>query len=325
MEKNTRNIKKVSLAVDHGIKQYIESRRQRVPEFSRKHFSLKGALKLHKHAVGMDILKAPANIAWAVPSILLRSLSSGMKRIGAEKIPSALDRLPQGFLTDVQKEINWLIFTELLELPVKQDKREFNRTDALFAEILSESVIERSIYDYLIEINDKKLNDPDFRSKLEENLMEYATGRSAAADLAGNLIALATGAALHEITPGTIAAGSAVASAIAQQIAISQFWLGSALGSIYYGVFPATASTGLVVLSTGTLMALLAVFANFSGILTDPIQLKMGIHQKRLIKFIDALEKELLGKGESGFKLKDRYVARVFDIFDMLRTAVKIV
>ncbi len=325
MEKNTENIEKVAYAVEGGIGRYIESRKKKVPDFTSRHFSLKGALKLHRHAFGMDIIKAPANILWAVPLIAVRGTSSVLKRFGAEKISTALDKMPQGFLTDVQKEINWLIFTELLELPFKQGAREFNKADSLFAEIVSDSTIGNAIQEYLSEINRKKLEDPNFKFKLEQNLAEYATGRTAASELAGNIITLAAGAALHEVTPGAIAAGSAVASTIAQQIAISHFWLGSTLGSLYYSVFPVAASPGLIILSTGSLMAILAIITNFSGILTDPLQLKLGIHQKRLIKFIDALEAELLGKGDSGFKLKDRYVARVFDVFDLLRTAVRIV
>ena len=68
-------------------------------------------------------------------------------------------------------------------------------------------------------------------------------------------------------------------------------------------------------------MATLALFTSFAGIITDPLQARLGIHQRRLKKFVSCLEKELIGQGESRFEIKDRYVARVFDFLDMMKTA----
>jgi hypothetical protein len=61
----------------------------------------------------------------------------------------------------------------------------------------------------------------------------------------------------------------------------------------------------------------------FSGIVTDPIQTKLGLHQRRLNKLIDSLDKELRGFGDSKFKIKDQYLARVFDLLDLIRTAAR--
>ena len=143
-------------------------------------------------------------------------------------------------------------------------------------------------------------------------------------DLAGSIITLSSGyVAFHKATPGVLASGGAAAAAIAQQIAIAKFWMGPALGAWYYGVFPATASTGLIVAATGSIMAGLALIMPFTGILTDPLQSKLGMHQKRLYKFLDALQDELLGVKKSKYRIKDQYLARVFDIFDLLRVAMR--
>ena len=93
------------------------------------------------------------------------------------------------------------------------------------------------------------------------------------------------------------------------------------MGTWYYSVIPVTASTGLLIATTGSLMAALAIITTFTGIITDPLQAKLGIHQKRLLKFIDAFKEELLGAGQSQYKIKDQYVARVFDILDLLKAA----
>jgi len=177
----------------------------------------------------------------------------------------------------------------------------------------------------LSKINEKS-KDPNFRKVLEKNLQEYSSSRIAAADLAGSIIALSVGATVFkQMTPGSIATGSALATMIAHQVAISNFFLGSTLGSFYYSIFPVSASMGLIVATTGTIMPAMAIVTSFTGIITDPIQAKLGIHHKRLSKFIDSIEKELAGAGVSKFEIKDQYVARVFDILDVLKTAASTV
>ena len=61
----------------------------------------------------------------------------------------------------------------------------------------------------------------------------------------------------------------------------------------------------------------------FSSVITDPIQYKLEIHGKRLNRLIDSIEKELRGMGNSKFKIRDQYIARVFDLFDLVMKAAR--
>ncbi len=312
----------VAKAVEQGIERYIRSRKAKIPDFVNRHFSFKGALRLHQKALWKDLYKVPLNIVWIVPALIIRTSSYLSYKFGAAKIARLLNRLPAGFETEVQKEINWLIYSELLELPYKQAQRE-TKKDALLEEILNVSELSAVIADYLNEI-DQKSTAPNFRRALEKNLQEYAGSRIAASDLAGSIISLSSGyAAFHKATPGALSGGSAAAAAIAEKIAVSQFWLGSTIGGWYYSLFPATASTGLVIAATGSIIATLALLSTFTGIITDPLQSKLGLHQKRLQKFLDALRDELLDKNGSPYKIKDLYMTRIFDILDLLITALR--
>jgi hypothetical protein len=312
----------IDLAISRAIDSYIRSRKKKVPDFSRTFFSGKGALKLNKKAFGSDLYKAPINILWALPYMGARASALLFKKLRFQKIPHHLERLPVGFETRVQKEINWIIFSELLELPFTQGEKK-SMKDALFTEILNQPEISSLFLRELHEIYSKS-NNPKFRAALEENLLEYSKSRTAAADLAGNIITISAGVTMfHKMTPGAMTAGSAVASALAQQVAISNFFLGPTLGSLYYGIFPASASLGLVVASTGSIIAVLAVLTSFSGIVTDPIQHKLGIHQRRLLKFIDSLEKSLKRDDNSRFNIRSQYVARVFDLVDLIKRAAR--
>lgn len=310
------------IAVDRAITSYIQARKDKAPEFAKKYFSLRGALGLNKNALGADILKGPLNVLWSLPYMGFKASSALSRKAGLRKIPSLIERLPPGLETRVQKEINWLIFTELLEIPYDQGNRKSSK-DALLEEILKQPEISALFSNELSTIYSKS-KDPKFRPALEKNLMEYSRSRTAAADLAGTVISLSTGATVFgKMTPGAMTAGGAIATAVAQHSAISNFVLGPTLGGLYYSIFPATASMGLVVASTGTFMALLAILTSFSGIITDPIQHKLGIHQKRLKKLIECLDKELRGSGDSGLKIRDQYVARVFDLLDLFKKAAR--
>jgi hypothetical protein len=309
-------------AVDGAIRKYIKVRKEKVPHFVKTYFSIRGALGLNRQALGADLYKAPVNVIWALPYTGLRASSSLLKKMGFEKIPAYVERLPVGFETKVQKEVNWLIFTELLEIPYAQGKRQ-SKKDALLEEILNQPEISSLFSSELSKIYSKSKN-PKFRSALEKNLLEYSRSRTAATELAGNIISLSAGATMFgKMTPGAMTAGGVLATAIAQQTAISNFVFGPTLGSLYYSIFPASASMGLVIASTGTIMAALAVLTSFSGIISDPIQYKLGIHQKRLNKLIDSLESELRGLGDSGFRIRDQYIARVFDLLDLIKKAAK--
>ncbi len=312
----------VTEAVNAGIDRYIASRKAKVPAFVDQYFSFKGAVQLHRNALGRDLVKAPLNLFWVLPLTISKIASHLSEKIGLKRIAIILKRLPPGWETDVQKKINWLIYTELLELPYRQENCE-SKKDALLEEILRDPALNKILADYLDKIRQKS-TDPNFRQTLEGNLQEYATSRIAVSELANSLITLSTNlAAFHKAAPGALTSGSALAGVIAEKIAISQFWLGPTLGAWYYSIFPATASTGLVVAATGSILAGLALLSTLTGVITDPLQAKLGLHQKRLYKFLDALHAKLKGSKTTNYRLKEQYIARVFDILDLLTAALR--
>ncbi|HYE35230.1 DUF6635 family protein [Methylocaldum sp.] len=215
-----------------------------------------------------------------------------------------------------------MIYTELLELPYAQGERTFQR-DALMEAILGNPEISDLCEQFLTQIQ-SKVDRPGFREAMERNLAEYGQTRLAVSELAGSLITLATSyAAFNKALPGTLSSGMAAASAIAQHTAIANFWLGPAIGAWYYGLFPASASTGLIIATTATMMATVSAIAALSWIVIDPLLAKLGIHERRLNRFIDAVGDELRGKEHPNYRVRDHYVARVFDLLDILRVAAK--
>lgn len=279
------------------------------------------AWKIHRHALGHDLWKAPANALWAIPYLASQGLAVLCAKWGWSAAAKRLDQVPPGFQTAVSREIEWLIYTEWLQLPIQQEGRQSTH-DALLGRLLDTEAIAQILLPELQSL-DALAHQTDARQKLQQFLLTYVGSRVAANELAGSLLSVAAGAAtFHQFTPGAVALGTATAAMVAQEIAIANFVLGPALGSLYYGVFPASASIGLTTLTIGGLMATLGVLTAFSGLITDPLQQLAGLHQRRLNQLLDALSNELTG--QSGvYHLHDVYLARVMDVVDLIRGAVR--
>ena len=76
--------------------------------------------------------------------------------------------------------------------------------------------------------------------------------------------------------------------------------------------------------ATGGLMLASTTFAAFAGVVSDPVQRALGMHRARLLRMIDALERQFFDAGATGFAVHDHYVARLLDVFDLLSAALRL-
>jgi hypothetical protein len=309
-------------AVEHGIEAYITSRRASIPGFIDRHFSFRGALALHRKTFGRDWYKHPVNLVWGLPVTLVKGAADLLEEAGAQRTAQWLHRMPRGMPTVLHQELQWLLYTDLLELPYAQEDRASHR-DALLEHILAAPGIAELCEEYLTTLH-SVAERPAFRAALERHLEEYGKTRGAVSELAGSLLNLAAGyVALRKATPGALSAGTATATAIAQHIAIAHFWLGSTVGTWYYAVFPVSASAGLVAATTGAMLAAVGVVTALAWIVLDPVLATTGIHRRRLDRFVTALGEEMRGGRRGEYRVRDHYIARVFDVLEMLRVATK--
>jgi len=96
---------------------YIASRRERIDAFVDCHFTLAGSLALHRRAIGWDLLRAPANLFLAGPALAVKLAEWTARRAGCARLSAWLARRNLLLETDVAREIEWLVATELLEIP----------------------------------------------------------------------------------------------------------------------------------------------------------------------------------------------------------------
>ncbi|MFP4521379.1 MAG: DUF6635 family protein [Fibrobacterota bacterium] len=309
------------IAYRRAVRVWASSRREKVPGFIKKNFSFGSALRLHRSVFGKDLYRVPLNIAVSIPVSVMSAAGYLMRKARLPGSSVVRKAIPPVLETTVQKKIKALIYKELLELPFSEEKEAGK--DSLF-EIFASSpeITEMISRDVGARLFASGLENS--RRMLESNLAEYSSSRTAAEELAGNILtAAAGGAAAGSFTPGALAAGTALSSAISRSAASSNFFLGRSLGSFYYSVFSAAPSAGLVFSVTGAVMGVTAVVSSFSGIITDPIQAKLGIHKRRLLSFIDSAEAALLDSEES-YKIREKYLSRIFDLADIIKTAAKV-
>lgn len=299
-------------AIETAARAYFDSRRARVDPFVARWFHLRGTLRLHRAALGWDIARAPANIALAPVHLLTRLGAGGIRRLGARRAGDWLAARNLVLRTDVARAVERAVIADLLELPWQGDAAAPARRDALAEAILA---------------------DPDVRAALPalavarggDDLAEYVGTRAAVAEMTAALTTMGAGAAaFSKLTPGAISLGPALAATLAHNAAVAAFPLGGAAGSLWYSAFPAAASPALVGAATVGLAGAGALLAAFAGVVADPVQSKLGIHRRRLLRLIDSMESEFLAESGPGFAAREHYLARLFDLSDAAAAALRL-
>jgi hypothetical protein len=297
-----------------GIKRYIADRRQRVPAFVDRNFSLAGALRIHRHALGLDLVRAPINVAASLATVGKSLSAHVLRRLGQRELAAKLSDLDLFLATDVGREIDWLIRTELLELPSEAGARRSER-DALAEAIVGDPRLVAH-FDAVLRAIGERADDAAFRRKAEDAMTAYSGSRAAASDIVASLLSAAVGAAVcHQFTPGIATLSGAVAGAITHKAAVSGFVLGPWLGKVWYGAFAVSKPPLLYAGVFAGMLVPLAALTAFAGVVADPVQRALGLHRRRLEAMIDVLEIALSGD-DARLLVRDHYVARVFDLID---------
>lgn len=280
--------------VEDATRSYFRRRRSRVPGFVERTFSFSGALQTHRNAIGHDLWKAPLNAALAGPQIGLNAVAGIVAFSGRRAVAEKLKSRELFFRTSVTQEIERRLFVDLLELPYS-GVGEPSFHDALAVEILSDARLDGAL---------GMLNGPwgeNQRLKMDDHLIRqlaiYLNARGAAGEIVSAGVTMAAGGAmLHQLTPGFLTLGPALAQA-----------LGAKIGGV-----AAFTVAGAVLVGSATAAA-------FAGLVTDPIQSALGVHHLRLIALLDALETAFLG-GDAQLAIPEQYAARLIDLVDMIVT-----
>ncbi|MGH7085219.1 MAG: DUF6635 family protein, partial [Acetobacteraceae bacterium] len=81
----------IQAAVADGIRRYIAARHQRVAAFVDRHFSLSGSLAMHRQALGLDLLRAPANLVLMGPHAAMKAAGLIGGKLGARHLARRIE------------------------------------------------------------------------------------------------------------------------------------------------------------------------------------------------------------------------------------------
>tara|TARA_E500000305_G_scaffold97021_2_gene87455 strand:- start:27988 stop:28803 length:816 start_codon:yes stop_codon:yes gene_type:complete len=145
-------------------------------------------------------------------------------------------------------------------------------------------------------------------------ITDYTGVRSAVAEITTSLFVLLAGLLLFgTATPGVTSLTPKVSEYVAHASAVAHFPLGSGLGSLWYGVFPLSLPIWFVVL-TGVALAMTAsLVTTFAGCIADPIQARLGIHRRRLIRLVERIS---MAEGQTSGLAPEHILARLADFTD---------
>lgn len=256
--------------------------------FVRRHFGLLGSVRLHRAAFGLDLLRAPVNVMLSPLLFMSRVLAWACRKVGLRGLAKWLLGRRLLLRTAVAAKVEGVILSELIHAPLPVD-------------------------------------DPVAMRRIQAALTEYSGTRTAMAEFTAALVMLLIGAVFfHTATPGAISMAPGIASEIARNSAIAGFPLGATLGAGWYGVFPVGPSAELMGVTILGLIIIGSVIATFAGVLADPVQTQIGMHQRRLTRLLHTIEAELGRQPERPFVAREHFLARVFDLWDMAASLLRV-
>lgn len=250
-----------------------------IDRFVRRHYRWPGVLRLHRNALGWDLLRAPANVAVSPLFLLFRLLALLAGLVRLRRVARFFAALRPQFASDIGR--------------------------ALERDLMTEVILPRGL--------------PDTPG-LRRMVADHVAVRAAVSEIAAALILLCVGLMLFSaVTPGVISLAPVVTEHAAHAREVADFWLGETLGRAWYGVFPSERPLWQTLLVGVALSVAISLATTFSGLVTDPIQARLGIHRRRLRRLLRRID---AGAEQAGIE-GEFVLARGADIVDLATMLIR--
>lgn len=294
-------------------------RRDNVAAFVQRHFTWPGTLHLHSAALGLDILRAPVNVVLSPILVLARIAAWICRKLRLARVANWLIARRLLLRTAVSARVEAAILNELLDVPPSIDKGIPDRAS------MSRAILAAPRFREMIRSRGTVAEAQATADRIIGAVGDYTATRSSIAEFTTGLVTLVIGAIVFQaLTPGMISMAPDVAQAVSYDNAIADFPLGAPLGGVWYGLFPVGPSRGLIAGTVAGLMFLGSVIAAFAGIFADPLQARLGIHQRRLMRLFDTLDAELGGARNKPFAAQEHLLPRAFDLWDAAVSVLRV-
>ncbi len=250
-----------------------------VDRFVARRYGLMGTLRLHREALGWDLLRAPVNVALSPVFLIVKLLGGILTRLGARRAGRWLAGRQIFLSSDVARRIE----ADLTALTERLTERGAGPK-------APPEVVARAI-------------------------ATHADTRNAVAEITTSLIVLVAGFLLFDrATPGVISMAGPLAEFRAHATAVQNFWLGDGLGRAWYWAFPVELSPWQVILTGAVLAVFASLLTTFAGLIADPVQLATGTHRRRIMRMLARLDR--VDAAAPGGLEREHLLARAGDLGD---------
>jgi hypothetical protein len=257
----------------------LSRRRAAVSRFVRTRYGLRGTLRLHRAALGLDLLRAPLNVMLSPVFLLTRLLGWLLSKLGARRAGA------------------WLGARRVF-LPSDMGR-----------------VIEADLLALIADLDTQGIGPTAPPEAVRHQAAALAETRNAVSEITTSLIVLVSGWLLfNRATPGVISLAGPLAEIRAHATAVDDFLLGNTLGRAWYWAFPVQLSPWEVVLTGVALAVMGSLVTTFAGLIADPVQLWAGTHRRRIMRLLERLDR---AEAASGIE-REHLLARAGDLSDAL-------
>lgn len=252
-------------------------RRTEVDRFVKARYGIRGTFALHRAAFGLDLLRAPVNVALAPIFLLIKLIAFLLTVVGAKRGGAWLSRRHIFLKSDMARRI------------------------------------EADLHGFIARLRAQGLVQETSPNIIGTHIAGHAETRNAVSEITTSLLVLIAGLILFDrATPGIISLAGPMAEMRAHSSAINEFLLGKGMGRMWYSVFPVEMPPAQVIL-TGVVLAVIgSVVTTFAGLIADPVQVLTGTHRRRLLRLLRRLDQ---GETASGLE-REHLLARFGDLFD---------
>lgn len=248
---------------------------ERTDAFAKRHFGFRGSLRLHRAALGWDLLAAPVNVLLAPIYLLSRLMAVVLRAVGLGRASRWLLDRPIFIHSALARAVETLIETELWP----------------------ESVVGGPL-----------------NHRQKALLRDYTAVRTSVSEICTTLVVLALGVVVfRHATPGVVSLTPLVSDYVTQSAAVANFPLGQGLGHMWYAAFPPAIPVWKVLAVGVGLAGIGALVTTFAGIVADPVQARLGIHRRRLLRLQAALA---ANDDRSPAIAREHALARLADVTD---------
>ncbi|TBN39547.1 hypothetical protein EYE42_10595 [Paracoccus subflavus] len=257
----------------------VARRRAAVSRFVRDRYGPRGTLRLHRAALGWDLLRAPVNVMLSPVFLLTRLAGWLLSRLGATRAGA------------------WLSARRVF-LPSDMGR-----------------VIQADLTRLIADLDAQGIGPDAPPETTRHQVATLAETRNAVAEITTSLIVLVSGWLLFDrTTPGVISLAGPLAELRAHATAVNDFLLGDTLGRAWYWAFPVQLSPWQVILTGIGLAVAGSLVTTFAGLIADPVQVATGTHRRRILRLLARLDR---AEAAGGIE-REHLLARAGDLSDAL-------